>query len=249
MVGSRRWRGSKVSCLAGATLLAGLASGCGDASGPTVFAASSLTEVTPLLVDDPDAVFVFGGSNHLIAQVADGATPDLLLVAHPGLGADWILEASGLVAGEHFAENRLVVATPAGNPASVRSLADLERSELTLAVCAIEVPCGEATLQLARKFDLEPSVDTFEPSARAVVQRLALGEADLGVVYFSDVANDSRLEPVWPKTPASSTSPSVVYVTIPFTATGRALAEDLHRPAAQQILSDHGFDAPPETGR
>ena len=191
------------------------ATGCTESPGDTaltVFVASSLTDVAADLADEWASTsgvvveLVAGGSNHLAAQVRDGAPADAFLTADADLFDDLqrrllLNQATDQVA-DHvptaihdLAINHLVVARPTTGPE--RRPADLRDPSLVLVACAAGVPCGDAAA--ARFGDLP--VDSFEPSARAVVARLALDEADLGIVYATDVSAHAGLAPAWPQKP------------------------------------------------
>ena len=131
----------------------------------------------------------------------------------------------------------MVVAVPADNPGGVTGPPDLTRDDLRLAVCAAGVPCGDATA--ARFGDL--SADTEEPSVRAVLSRLVLGEADLGVVYATDLAAKVKVIAPWTQ---ESVCPCVVYAVVALSDRGVGFVEFLASPAAQAILADHGFSTP-----
>ena len=240
----------------GAILLAVVASmgatGCTEApddAALTVFVASSLTEVAADLTDEWASTsgvvveLVAGGSNHLAAQVRDGAPADAFLTADADLFDD--LERRLLVnqatdqTADHvptaihdLAINHLVVARPTTGPE--RRPADLRDPSLVLVACAAGVPCGDAAA--ARFGDLP--VDSFEPSARAVVARLALDEADLGIVYATDVSAHAGLAPAWPQKP---TCPCITYAAASLSLSGNPFVAFLTSDRARQILTKHGF--------
>jgi len=209
-----------------------LLSACGStAGGPTILAASSLTDVLPELASAHEqrageaGTLVFGGSSHLAAQVRDGVPADVFLTADPDL-----LPAG--VEAVPFATNRLVLAVPAGNPAGVTSPDALAVPDLRVAVCAEPVPCGAAT----RRLGLPLAPDTEEASVRAVVSRLALGEADVGVVYATDVLSSDGLEAI------ADLPASVGYVAAALTPAGERFVGFLASDVAAGILDAHGFD-------
>ena len=240
----------------GAILLAVVASmgatGCTEApddTALTVFVASSLTEVAADLTDEWASTsgvvveLVAGGSNHLAAQVRDGAPADAFLTADADLFDD--LERRLLVnqatdqTADHvptaihdLAINHLVVARPTTGPE--RRPADLRDPSLVLVACAAGVPCGDAAA--ARFGDLP--VDSFEPSARAVVARLAIDEADLGIVYATDVAAHTGLAQAWPQKP---TCPCITYAAASLSLSGNPFVAFLTSDRARQILTEHGF--------
>ncbi len=126
------------------------------------------------------------------------------------------------------------MAVPTGNPAGVSSLADLARSDLRVVVCAETVPCGVATSEMNTTID----ADSHEISVRAVLSRLSLGEADVGIVYATDVASEPGAQPAWPQPEAcpcvTYTAGARTYWALPFLAF-------LASHTAQEILVRHGF--------
>ena len=214
-----------------------LTGGCGSNDERlTVFAASSLADVLPDLAGahrqagGPDGVEVLGGSNHQAAQLRDGAPADAFVTADAALLAGLATVGPPIP----VASNYMVVAVPADNPGGVTGPHDLRRDDLRLAVCAAGVPCGDAT---AARFGDLPA-DTEEPSVRAVLSRLVLGEADLGVVYATDVAAEAKVVVPWTQEQAC---PCVAYAAVALSDRGVGFVEFLASPAAQAILADHGF--------
>ena len=212
-----------------------------------ILVASSLSEVASDLIDawtetlsseqTVSVELIAGGSNHLVAQLRDGAPADAFLTADPDLFDD--LAAADVALGRQetgLAHNHLVVAQPAHGP--TRSPIDLRDPSLVLVACAPEVPCGGTTV--ARFGDLP--VDSFEASARAVVTRLALDEADLGVAYATDVSSHPGLVPAWPQEPIC---PCVSYAAVALSTAGTPFVAFLADDRAQSILTIHGFPVEP----
>ena len=222
-------------------LTVALTVGCGGGGKQlTVFAASSLTDVLTDLAGahrpagGPDIVKVFGGSNHLAAQLRDGAPADVFVTADADLIAGLAIVGSPAP----VASNYLVAAVPTDNPGGVTASTDLTRGDLRLAVCAAGVPCGNAT---AGRFGDLPA-DTEEPSVRAVLSRLILGEADLGVVYATDlVSSKGEVVSPWPQEPMC---PCVVYVAVALNGRGVDFVDFLVGSTAQNIFANHGFSTP-----
>ncbi len=219
-----------------ATLSACGGSGADDVTGITVLAASSLTDVLPELAAAYTAqtgtgvTAVYGGSNHLAAQIRDGAPANAFLTADPRL-LDGMATAAPA---SDFASNRLVVAVPAGNPAGVTGRGDLARPDLRVVVCDEAVPCGRATAGMG----VDIRADSMEASVRAVLSRLVLGEADVGVVYATDVASAPRVEEAWPQ---SDDCPCVTYSAAATTARALPFLAFLGSARAREILAGHGF--------
>ena len=205
----------------------------------SIFAASSLIEVLPALLEtyetktDIDINVVYGGSNHLAAQINDGAPIDLFLTADVEALSPDIAEASDSV----LASNYVVLATPIGSEKNISGVMDLSRTDLSIAVCAQEVPCGKA----AESLGVSIAADTYEPSVRAVISRLTLGEVDLGVVYATDVISEPQIISIWPDSPQC---PCVDYHGIAFTPEGEDISQHLSEGTAQAVFTEYGFLTP-----
>ena len=182
-------------------LLVGL-SGCGGSAADdggqtlTVFAAASLTDVfTDLgaaLEDQQPGLevrFNVAGSSALATQIVQGAPADVFASANETQMS--VVTDAGLAADEPavFASNVLEIAVPAGNPGGVTGLADFAREDLTLAVCAPDVPCGAAAAQVFAAAGVTAVPDTQEEDVRAALTKVELGEVDAALVYASDVAS------------------------------------------------------------
>ena len=153
----------------------------------TVFAAASLTEAFQAF--DPAEAYSFAGSNTLAAQIKQGAPADVFASASPQYTQD--LFRAGLVEKPvTFATNRLVLIVPKSNPAGVTSVYDLAGKSVKLVVAAPAVPVGSYTRTVLRKLGLSSvlaKVVSQESDVKGVVGKVALGQADAGFVYVTDV--------------------------------------------------------------
>ncbi len=91
-----------------------------------------------------------------------------------------------------------MLAVPRSNPARIRSVYDLaKRSKLKLVVAGAKVPVGLYTREVLKRLALLRVLRkavSQEPDVKGIVGKLALGEADAGFVYATDVrAAGSRL--------------------------------------------------------
>lgn len=186
-------------------LAASLGSSCGNSapasSSPssvtgtiTVFAASSLTGAYTAIGKDFEKVhpgsmvkLSFGGSSTLVAQIEQGAIGDIFASAdQPNMQK---AVDAGLVADSPsvFARNRLEIVVGAGNPKHVTGLSDLAHAGLIVVLCASAVPCGRYATQALQKAGVSVQAASQEADVKAVVSKVALGEADAGIVYVTDV--------------------------------------------------------------
>ena len=166
----------------------GGATGGGSANDhPTVFAASSLTEVFPQI--DPAATYNFAGSDDLATQITEGAPADVFAAASTKY-PDQLYEDGLVDKPEVFATNRLVLIIPKDNPAGIRSVDDLRDPDVKLVIGAEGVPIGDYTRTVLENMgatDVLDQVVSEEDDVKGVVGKVSLGEADAGFVYVTDV--------------------------------------------------------------
>lgn len=172
----------------------------------TVFAAASLTDAFTEIGQQFDAAngstttFNFAGSQQLAQQIAQGAPANVFASANTAQMNN-VIEGGQVISGtqQTFVRNRLVVIYPGDNPAEITTLADLARPDLQLVLAAQEVPVGQYSLDFLAKASESPeftsaysetviaNVVSYEENVRAVLSKVALGEADAGIVYSSDI--------------------------------------------------------------
>jgi molybdate transport system substrate-binding protein len=160
------------------------------AARPIVLAAASLTEVLPRIA--PDGGYSFGSSNSLAEQIRRGAPFDVYLSASTIYTQS--LHRERLVRRPiAFATNSLVVIVPRSNPAKIASVFDLaKRPKLKLVVAGPKVPIGLYTREVLKRLGLLRVLKktvSLEPDVKGIVGKVALGQADAGFVYRTDVAS------------------------------------------------------------
>lgn len=190
---------------------------------------------------------VYDGSSTLVTQLSEGAPADVFASADEANMTK--ATDAGLIAATDpvlFATNTLVIAVPAGNPAEVHTPDDLARDDVTLVLCAVEVPCGSASQKLLTDWGVDAAPASFEQNVTAVLTKVAASEADAGLVYRTDVQGRDDVEGIVPEGAESvvnrypitaltaSANPDAAAAFVAFVAseTGR------------EILARHGFGAP-----
>lgn len=225
------------------------ACGAGDDRKVTVLAASSLTEVFDRIEAaheaahaDVDIVVSYAGSATLAAQIEAGADADVFASADVANMARVV--ADELVVGEPvaFARNALTIAVEPGNPLGLRDLADLADDEVVVVLAAPEVPAGAYAEEVLEAAGVVVDVASYEQNVRAVVSKIALGEADAGLVYRTDVsAAGGRVEAV----PIdSAVVATYVIAALDESADATAFLATVLGPAGRTALVDAGFGLP-----
>lgn len=246
----------RILALAAVVALAGIAqSACSGGGGAlTVFAAASLTEPFEEIAEaferrspGVEVILNFDASQRLAGQIVAGAPADVFASAN--LTQMDAVVAAGLTDGapEAFAENRLAIAVEPGNPRGVAGLADLSRRDLVVVLAAPEVPAGRYAQDALEAAGVVVRPASLEATVKSVVAKVALGEADAGIVYASDVvAARGDVEGVG--IPAGQNVLAVYPIAVLAGAADRDAAREfvafVVSPDAQAILARYGF-APP----
>lgn len=233
-------------------LVAGLSlTGCGRSGDDqlVVFAASSLTDVFDRIElefeathPEIDVVMNYAGSSALAGQIEQGAPADLFASADQATMQRLLTD----VAGQPFvfAENRLTIAVERGNPRAITGLNDLTGSGLVVVLADPAVPVGAYAVEVLRRagITLEPS--SYETNVRAVASKVALGEADAGIVYRTDIsAYPEQLESIEIPEAFNVTAAYPIVVVRDSDAADELLAFVLG-PAGHRALQDAGFELP-----
>jgi molybdate transport system substrate-binding protein len=258
----RFWAGLLVAALAASACSSGRpAPSPGADSGlgqVTVFAASSLTESFGVLGrrlerqrPGTSVSFNFASSSDLAVQITQGAPADVFASADPRQMK--VVADAGLASDPvWFASNRLVILVPRGNPAGIRRARHLARSGIVLVLAAPAVPAGSyartALERLGIATEAEANVVSNEEDVKAVVTKVALGEADAGIAYVTDVTGDVApdLEVIHFPGAAQVIAhyPIATLAEAPNPAGAGAFFELVSSEEGQRVLSSHGFGPP-----
>jgi len=200
---------------------------------------------------------VYGPSQTLRKQIEEGAPVDVYL---PSLIEELDqLEGKGLViqgTKRAYAGSSLVLITGTALPAPIRSITELE--SVPIRRIAVGDPktssVGKVAAQFLKNSKLEPKLKSqyvFGEHSRAVLDLVAKGEAEIGIVYRTDAATNSKVR-ILDTAPSSSHTPVRYGVAAVWTAQNIAAAGDfvqfLLSPDVQSVLQEYGFDrVAPET--
>ena len=168
----------------------------------TVFAAASLEPAFDKIgarlktTNDIKTTFNYAGTQTLTAQLQQGAQGDVF--ASADIAHMTTLRDAGLLSApaKLFAHNKLEIAVAKGNPKHIQTLADLSRSRLVLVLADPSVPAGKYAQQALSKAKVTVHPASLELQVTAVLTKVALGEADAGIVYVSDVVTSGKVDGV-----------------------------------------------------
>jgi molybdate transport system substrate-binding protein len=230
----------------------------------TVFAGSSLTDAFTEIgerfrADNPGArvAFNFAASTQLVTQLGQGARADVFAPADQAQMDR--AKAAGLVEGTDvlFVRNRLVLITPAANPAGISGPTDLARPGLKVVTSQPDVPIGVYTQDMLDRMSRHPSFEpgfrdrvnanvvSLEANVRQIVAKVQLGEADAGIVYRSDVtpqlAAQLRVFDIPEAFNTEATYPIALVRGAPNRAGATAFTAFVLSPVGQEILAKWSF--------
>jgi molybdate transport system substrate-binding protein len=224
----------------------------------TVFAASSLTEAFEELAaafeaEHPgtEVLLNYGASSTLATQLVEGAPADVFASANQAQMQ--LVKDARLLPGEPFAfaTNRLIIILPADNPAAIQTPADLAQPGLKLVLAAPGVPVREySDLVIANLGDADYQAAVYanlvseEENVRIVVAKVALGEADAGIVYASDVspvATDLLQIAIPEDATVVAAYPIAALANAPHPALAEAFVDFVLSVEGQAILQSWGF--------
>ncbi len=234
-----------------ATLLLVVATACSGGADPPavrVFAAASLRRVFSRIGAEFTSAtgrkveFNFAGSQQLVAQLDAGARADVVATADRTTMA----KLTGLLAGSPtvFARNRLTIVVGRGNPKRIATLADLARPDLVVVLAAPAVPAGRYAAAALSAAGVTVRASSYETDVTAVVGKVALGEADAGICYVTDVRGRDDVATVAIPDGANQIAEYLVGVLRDARAPAAEFVALLTGGTGRQLLADAGFSTP-----
>ncbi len=229
----------------------------------TVFAAASLTDAFSELAEVYQAqnegvqvIFNFAGSSQLATQLNEGIAADVFASANAAQ-MQAAVDGGRIAAGTEnvFVSNRLTIVVPADNPAGINTLEDLAQPGVQLILAVAGVPVREYTDEVvgAMPADFQEqfynNLVSEEDNVRQVAAKVALGEADAGVVYTSDVTPDIADKVQQIDIPDAqnviATYPIAPLADAPQPELAQGFIDFVLSAEGQRILSRWGFGPPP----
>ncbi len=175
----------------------------------TVFAAASMTETLDKVIElyktvAPNVTVTptYDSSGTLVTQISEGAVCDLFISAAQKQmnaldvtqDAEKNPDALDFIDPDtrvNILENKVVLVVPEGNPAGIKSFADLANANM-IAIGNSDVPVGSYSLDIIKYLGLDIAAlesagkVTYGTNVKEVTTQVAEGTVDCGIVYATD---------------------------------------------------------------
>ncbi|MFP4697862.1 MAG: molybdate ABC transporter substrate-binding protein [Eubacteriales bacterium] len=199
------------------TMIVGLVASCKEKNKKSeinVIAAASLTEVFTKLkyefeTQEPEPSLqvniTFAGSQSCVTQIKEGGNFDVFASANTKYMTE-LIDDGYVAQGQDkiFGKNELVFIT--NKDVAIESIEELYNNNYSLIIADEVVPIGEYTLEMLDNFNNEKYGEGFsskilknvvskESNVKFITSKVEVGEADVGIVYKTDVtkANSNKL--------------------------------------------------------
>lgn len=200
----------------------------------------------------------YAGTQVLATQAQQGAPFDVFISADK-THVEALVQAGIVDDVALLSEGHEVIVVPKSNPAEIESLRDLAVKNAKLVLGVDTVPIGEYTRQVFAKASAEYGADfsaralrhavSFETNVKQVLEKVALGEADAGIVYYTDVtaayADKVTIVPI----PQRFEVEAANYIAVARAGHQQLLARQLAAlatgPTGRSIFRRHGYDPLP----
>jgi molybdate transport system substrate-binding protein len=196
-------------------------------------------------------VLNFGASGDLAKQIAGGAPVDVFASAAQK-DMDDVDKQGLIVAGTRadFAANSVVLIVPAGAKTSLKSFEGLSAGEIKKIAIGNpkSVPAGRYAEEVFGFYQILPSIKDkfiYAENVRQVLDYVARGEVDAGVVYATDAAARSKEIKIVAAAPEASHKPAVYPIAVVKGTKNEAEAKSfialVLSEEGKKILRKHGF--------
>ncbi len=228
----------------------------------TIYGASSLNAVLARVPAAYQAVspgttitISSDSSTALETKIEQGAPADVFLSADTANPQKLVADGFGVGPVTKFAGNLLTVIVPTGNPAGIKTPADLARSGVKVIAAGDTVPITKYASQLVANLARQPgypanfvpnyaaNIVSKQDNVAAVVSQIALGEGDAAIVYVTDAKTSTQVTTI--PVPAAANVP-VTYAGVVVKGSANAAAAKaflawLAGPDGQALLGSFGF--------
>lgn len=202
-------------------------------------------------------VFNFGASGDLIRQIEGGAPVDVFASAAQKDMDD--IEHKGMILKDtriNIAANTVVLVVPEGSKTKIKSFEDLMSGLISKKISRIAVgnpktvPAGRYALEVFKYYKVAETIKdrlVFAENVRQVLDYVARGEVDAGIVYSTDAMVRSKEVKIAAIAPEASHKPVVYPMAVVKGTKNEVLAKEfislVTSPKGGIILKKYGFKA------
>jgi molybdenum ABC transporter molybdate-binding protein len=200
----------------------------------------------------------YAGTQVLATQAEQGAPFDVF-VSDDRHHADGLAREGLVGTPELLSAGHEVVIVPKANPAQILTLRDLATKQAKIVLGDDSVPIGIYTRRVLVRAAVAYGADfpnrvlgrvvSFETNVKQVLEKVALGEADAGIVYFTDVTPKYATKVSIVPIPQRFEVEALNYIAVAAGSRNADLARDLAAfaagPEGRAIFRRHGYDIIP----
>ena len=191
--------------------------------------------------------FNLGASSDLARFIQEGAPADVFASADntnmDKVESQDLLDSQSFI----FATTYLEIIVEKGNPLNISSLQDLTHPDLIFVTANPEVPIGRYTAAAFEKASVTVAPDSLESNVKGIMLKVASGEADVGIVYHSEViASVDQVEGVEIPTEFNIVAefPIGIIKDSANKKEAQRFIDYLLSPVGQSVLTQYGFQSP-----
>ncbi|MCA9952073.1 MAG: molybdate ABC transporter substrate-binding protein [Anaerolineales bacterium] len=230
----------------------------------TVYAASSLTDAFSEIAmafeaQNPETAVLlnFAGSSQLAAQLHEGMVGEVFASANPAQMAA-VIDSGRVTPGSEtvFVSNQLTIIVPVDNPAAINAFEDLANPNVDLILAGEGVPVRSYTAKIIATMpphfqdQFYRNLVSEEDNVRRVAAKIALGEADAGIVYTTDITPDIASKVQQIQIPADQNFATAYTIAplndAPHPELAAHFIDFVNNAEGQSILAKFGFNPPSE---
>ena len=245
-----------------AVMVSGALAGCGSGAGQKteilVAAAASLKnayeeELIPMFEAQYPGVTVKGtydSSGKLQTQIEEGLEADVFMSAAKkqmkALDEEGMIDSDSIV---DLLENKIVLIVPTGSDKGIQSFEDIVKADSIALGDPASVPAGQYSEEALTNLGLWDQIQdktSFGTNVTEVLNQVAAGSADAGIVYATDAASMADQVEVVAEAPEGSLKTRVIYpVAVAKDSTNAEVAanfvEFLTSDEAMKVFEAYGF--------
>lgn len=209
-------------------------------------------KLIPMFQDANPGVLVEGtydASGKLQTQIEEGLEADVFMSAAPKQMNE--LNDKGLILSDTMTdllENKIVLIVPAGSDSTLTAFEDIANANSIAIGDPASVPVGQYAQEALTNLGIWDSIQdkvSLGTNVTEVLNQVAAGSADAGIVYATDAASMPEQVKVVAEAPADSVSkaiyPAAVVKNTQHMEEAKAFVEFLKTPEAIKVFEEYGF--------